>query len=332
MKKLFAAIMAAAMVLALTPATMAVSHRLSKGDAVIKDDDYYDDVVNTVAPGSTFWVFLEDYETGISTGPKSISFDELEILDSDTGKTVKMLTVEKTASRLKINSDDRGWFAKVTVKSVGASSYPDDGYDIVSLVLEYTYDGSEDSTDINIDAIEYEEADDEFEDDEKMFTFEKDDDVDIDLPDSAGTFSGVARRDFDVIASMNTDAITSILNKYPNADLQFFNGNGASFPVNNGKLTFHADSGDHLYEVGSNNTLTDRSSTWSSSKNAFVVSTTTLGKYIISDTKLSSTGSTTGGSSSSTGSTGSSETEYIGTNPLPTNPPVITNPSTGACA
>lgn len=331
MKKIFSAVLALAMIAAAAPVALAATG-YTEGDVYLKDDDYYTDHVSTVAPGSSCYVYLCDYEDGITTGPKSIRIDEMEVLDSDTGKTVKLFSVDKSASRLKVSSDKRAWFAKLTVKSVSSSSYPEDGFDIITLRLEYSYNGSSDETvDVNLDAIEYDEADDEFEEDEKMFTYEKDDDVDIDLPNSAGTFTGTARKDFDIVAAMNTDVDNSLLNKYPNADIRFFNGNGATFPVTNGKLTIYADSGDYLYEV-SGSTLTDRSSTWVSSKNAFVISTTKIGKYIVSDTKLSA--KTSSGSTTTTGSVSSSSSpsnEYIGSTPLPSNP-VVTNPQTGACA
>lgn len=329
MKKLFSALLALAMVAAAAPVALAATG-YSEGDVYLKDDDYYTDHVTSVAPGTSCYVYLCDYEDGITTGPKSISIDEMEVLDSDTGKTVKLLSVEKTASRLKVSSSEKAWFAKLTVKTVSSSSYPDDGFDVDTLTLEYTYDGSDETVDVNLDTIEYDEADDEFEEDEKMFSFDKDDDVDIDLPDNAGSFTGTARKDFEVVASMNTDVDNSLLNKYPNADMRFFNGNGATFPVTNGKMTIFADSGDYLYEV-SGSTLTDRSSTWSSSKSAFVITTTTIGKYIVSDTKLSAKSATSTSSSSSTAASASSQSEYIGSTPLPTNP-AITNPPTGACA
>ena len=235
---------------------------------------------------------------------------------------------------MKVDSDNRGWFVKLSVKSVGSSSYPEDGFDVEELVLEYTYKDSEETVSVNLSDIIYDEADAELEDDEKMFTYDKDDDVDIELPDNAGNFTGTARKDFDVVAAMDTDVDNSLLNKYPNADIRFFNGNGANFPVSNGKMTINADSGDYLYEV-SGSTLTDRSSTWVSSKNAFVINTTKIGKYIVSDTKLSakaSTDSTTSTTPAANNTTSSSNTsEYIGSTPLPSNP-AVTNPQTGACA
>lgn len=336
MKKIFSVMLALAMIAAAAPVALADGTGYTEGDVYQKDDDYYDDRVSTLAPGTSGYVFLCDYDSDVTTkAPKSIKIDEMEVMDSDDGDPVKLLSVEKTASRLKVDSDNRGWFAKITVKSVSASSYPDDGYDVDVLTLKYSYNDDDDCyVDVNLDDIEYEDSDDEFEDDAKMFTYDKDDDVDIDLPDSAGTFTGVARKDFDVVASMNTEVNDSLLNKYPYADMRFFNGSGAVFPVSSGKITIQADSGDYLYEV-SGSTLTDRSSTWSSSKSAFVINTTTLGKYVVSDTKLSAKASTDSTSTTSTGSTStasSSQTsEYIGSTPLPSNP-VITNPPTGACA
>ncbi|MDF3003972.1 MAG: hypothetical protein K0S22_444 [Oscillospiraceae bacterium] len=334
MKKLFSAVLAVAMIVAAAPVALADKTGYTEGDVYLKDDDYYTDHVSSLAPGSSGYVFLCDYEDGETKGPKSISIDEVEVTDSDTGKTVKLLSVEKSASRLKVDSDNRGWFVKLSVKSVGSSSYPEDGFDVEELVLEYTYKDSEETVSVNLSDIIYDEADAELEDDEKMFTYDKDDDVDIELPDNAGNFTGTARKDFDVVAAMDTDVDNSLLNKYPNADIRFFNGNGANFPVSNGKMTINADSGDYLYEV-SGSTLTDRSSTWVSSKNAFVINTTKIGKYIVSDTKLSakaSTDSTTSTTPAANNTTSSSNTsEYIGSTPLPSNP-AVTNPQTGACA
>lgn len=324
MKKLFSAVLAIAMILSVAPVAMAADSL----NVYLKDDEYYDDLVTSVAPGSSCWVYLVQYDKDTTKGPKSISFDDIEVVDSDTGKTVKMLSVDRTATKLKGPGGDRAWFAKITVKSVSTSSYPEDGYDVENCTLEYTYDDHEYTGDVNLSTIEYEEADDELEEDEKMFTYKKDDDVDIDLPDNGGTFTGTARKDFDIIASMNTNVNNTLLNKYPNADMQFYNGNGATFPVTSGRLTIRGDKDDYIYEVGANNSLTDRSSTWSSSKDAFVISTTKIGKYIVSDTKLSASSSSNTDSPSPSSS--SSQSEYIGSVPIANNGG-ITNPSTGAC-
>lgn len=316
MKKLMSALLALASITALS----AVSFALTVGEIYIKeddDDDYYTDHVDTLAPGETGWIFLGFYDKEVyydvsdirvdeeasKEKPNSISIKSGEFTadgeapsdDDVDGKEYapkKIITIASRAEKKKIASSapKYGWFAKITAKNVSASKYPEDGY-TVSEPIEITFKwDNEPSSEfaIDLDAIEYEDSDDEFEDKLKRFEYDKDDDVDIDLPDDGGTFTGTARKDFDIVASMNTKVNNSLLNKYPNADIYFFNGNGANFPVTNGRLTINANSGDYCYKVDSDGKLIDMSSSWSSSKNAFVIKTTVIGKYIISDTKLSS--------------------------------------------
>ena len=235
-------------------------------------------------------------------------------------------THNEVAANNKALRNEYGWFAKIKVKSVKMSSYPEDGYDVEYLLLEYSWDGDDETVEVELDFIGYEEADDELEEDPKMFTYEKDDDVDIELPDSEGTFTGVAKKDFDIIASMDTKVNNSVLNKYPNAYIRFFNGNGAKFPVSKGKLTIYADSDEYCYEVNSNGDYIDLSDTYSSKDKGFVITTTTLGKYIVSDAALRgavSSGSTAAPAPSAPSTAPSTNTTY------PVTSPIISNPNTG---
>ena len=311
MKKLLSAFIVLAMIAMLTAVSFAETDPktgLTYGGVYIKeddDDDYYTDLVDELAPGETGWIYLGAYDNNDDDSkekPYSISITDGEFTadgeadDKDEdGKEYaakKLISISSKAEKKKINSSNPkyGWFAKLSVKNISASKYPEDGYDVtVPIMIEFSWDnGDEDDFEVLLDAICYEEADDEFEDDTKLFKYDKDDDVDIDLPDDDGTFTGVARKDFEITASMNTKVNNSLLNKYPNADIRFYNGNGANFPVTNGRLTIKGNSGDHCYKVESSGKLVDMSSSWSSSKNAFVIKTTVIGKYIVSDTKLSS--------------------------------------------
>ena len=309
MKKFLAVIFAVALMIAMA----AVSFAYHQGQVFVKDDDDDDDYVEadgTLAPGQTAYVYIGEYDSKDKDGkkekPTSISIEELVVEEEDTGDEVKkMITVEKKGEKKKIGGEYH-WFAKIKVKSVSLSNYPEDGYHVDDFQIEYSWDGDDDGLIDNIDLeyICYEEADDELEDDPKLFEFEKDDDVEIDLPDESGVFEGVARKDFEIVAAMDTEVNNSLLNKYPNADIQFFNGNGANFPVTKGRLTIYADDDYYCYEVDGSK-LIDRTSTYSSSEKGFYISTTKLGKYIISDVKLtsssvSSTGSSTGNTTSST--------------------------------
>lgn len=305
MKKLLSALIVLAMIAMLTAVSFAAS--LTEGAIYIKeddDDDYYIDLVDTLAPGETGWIYLGDYDNDDEESkekPYSISITGGEFTadgeaddEDEDGKEYapkKLISISSKAEKKKIASSNPkyGWFAKLTVKKISASKYPEDGYDVtVPITIEYDWDnGGEDDLEVLLDAITYEDEDGEFEDDLLLFSYEKDDDIDIDLPDDGGSFTGVARKDFEIVASMNTKVNNSLINKYPNADIYFFNGNGANFPVTNGRLTLKANSGDYCYKVDSNGKLVDMSNTWSNSQDAFVIKTTVIGKYIISDTKLS---------------------------------------------
>ena len=311
MKKFLTAIFAIALIVAMA----SVSFALTEGGVYIKeeDEDYYDTQIDTLAPGETAYVYIGEYDRDdedTTEKPTSISIEEHDVTEVDSGDEVKkMITVDKKAEKKKVANGEYGWFAKIKAKAISLSNYPEDGYDVMELVIEFDWDGDKDGISpltVDLDHIGYEEAEDEFEDDPKLFEFEKDDDVEIDLPDEAGVFEGVARKDFEIVAGMDTDVNNSLLNKYPNADIQFFNGNGANFPVTKGRLTIYADDDYYCYEVDSSGKLIDRTSTFSSSEKGFYISTTKIGKYIISDTKLASKSSSS--SVSSTGSTTSSTT------------------------
>lgn len=309
-----------------------VSFALTEGYIYKRDDGLYDDDQgSTLAPGTTAWVFLENYTSG-DTAPKSVKLSsDIEFLDADGRESKRLVTIASTAKRLKYASNPTtyGWFAELKVKSISTSSYEEDGYEVVgadaSDAITYRFGGSDKETALNLDTIAYEDGSGEFGDDLMLYTYEKDDDVDIESSNGKLMLTGVARRDFDVVASLTHDPIDSLLNKYSNADLEFYIGNGASFPISNGKITIEADSRSYLYSIGANNTLTDRSSTWKNSEGAFIVNTNKLDSYVVSDTKLNAS---SGSSSTVTPST-PPVTENIGEY-RPAGEEVLINPSTGA--
>ncbi|MBQ4538196.1 MAG: hypothetical protein II995_01165 [Oscillospiraceae bacterium] len=339
MKKFLSILLAMAMIAAMAPIAFAdypseASFSLNHGGVYIKDDDdddYYTEEVDSLAPGETGYVFIANYERDddyefLREEPRSISVEEQDIYDTESDEDIKLISVDSKAEKKKIGDGKYGWFAKIKVKSIKMSSYPEDGYDVEELLLEYSWDGEDYLLPVDLTFIGYEEADDELEEDPKMFSYEKDDDIEIDLPDSEGTFTGVAKKDFDIIASMDTKVNNSVLNKYPNADIRFFNGNGAKFPVSKGRLTIYADSDEYCYEVNSNGDYIDLSDTYSSKDKGFVITTTTLGKYIVSDAALRgavSSGSTAAPAPSAPSTAPSTNTTY------PVTSPIISNPNTG---
>jgi len=344
MKNFLAILLALAMIASVAPVAFAAETPtgayeqpgFTTGNVYVQDEDDDFEEKASLAPGETGYVYIAAYERNNSTyefleeEPKSISVEEQVIYedgdrdDGDEEDEVKLISVEKKAERKKIDDGEYGWFAKIKVKSVKMSSYPEYGYDVDDLVLEYSWDGENCEITVALDSICYEDADEELGEDPKLFSYEKEDDVDITLPDDDGTFTGVARKDFDIVASMDTKVSNSLINKYPNADFRFYNGNGAKFPITKGKLTINGDSNEYCYEVV-NGEYVDLTDTYDSKEKGFVISTTTLGKYVVSDMPLS--GAVSSGSTATPAPV--EPAPSAPTTTYPVTSPIISNPNTG---
>lgn len=132
-----------------------------------------------------------------------------------------------------------------------------------------------------------------------------------------------------ILFSYSTDYISKIAAKYPFAELNFWNGNGAKF---NRVGEFFLSCEDlvgtqFLYQVTSDGKLAEvPGAEWDDSDEGFYFNTRVLGSYVVSDMELDIVEETT--SSSSSSSSSSSESTTIVTPAAP----VISNPSTGAIA
>ena len=315
MKKWFTIAAAAALIAAMAATSMAVS----VGDIVYEDDDDDYEEVTSLTPGEKYYVILvdeDDYDK--DEKPKTIKWDSIEVDDPNEDETLegskakKYASLSSGATRLKTGSGSKkySWGAKLDVKNIKAADY-DDSID-VSGTITWKLDGSTKEHDVSF-SIEYEEGGNEFEEDVMSYEFDRNDDVEIDFPDGDGRLTGTANKDFTLIASMNTDYNSTIGNKYPNANLDFYNGNGVSLTyIKNARLHFEADDDKYLYEITDGNKLVDLSSTYDKGKGEFIVSARSLGKYVISDRKLSASSSASSSStsgkdtSSSSSSSGSS--------------------------
>ncbi|MFV0497018.1 MAG: hypothetical protein ACK5L0_02450 [Candidatus Fimivivens sp.] len=112
-------------------------------------------------------------------------------------------------------------------------------------------------------------------DSEEEFTFECDD-------DSYFTVNTVGQSKLLLAAS--TDFDSDIADLYPDANLNFFYGNGATFNKT-GVLTLAADEGSFLYQLKDDG-MVRLNAEYDEYDEAFTVKTKTLGKYIVSDTEL----------------------------------------------
>lgn len=125
----------------------------------------------------------------------------------------------------------------------------------------------------------------------------------------------------DLLVKADTKYNYDIAEKYPNANLDFFNCYDISFN-RVGELTIAAEKGSYLYQV-KGDSLTPVKATYDEYEEAFKVKTRTLGNYVISDRKLSNTTSPSSSEPSSSEPDSSTPTTTTPTKP---------NPSTGANA
>ncbi len=133
-----------------------------------------------------------------------------------------------------------------------------------------------------------------------------------------------------IVLGFDTEYDEKIDRKYPNARLWYYNGNGASFN-RVGKLYLGGFDDDdyYVYEVGSGSSLTRVNAEYDKYEEAYVISTRTLGRYVVSDTRLSTTTSSSSSSSSSSSGSGTGTgtgTGGTGSSVAPISPPASSRP------
>ena len=89
----------------------------------------------------------------------------------------------------------------------------------------------------------------------------------------------------DILLAADNDFDANIAMIYNAANLNFFNGNGASFNKI-GTLAIPAEEGSFLYKVDNDGRLTKSDAPYDKDEEAFMVRTRTLGRYVISDIDL----------------------------------------------
>lgn len=221
------------------------------------------------------------------------------------------ITIDKSSS-----TQSRDLFGTVTLKKSGS-----DGFNIstsIAVELGYSYASDTDAGDGVITSTPTTFKEGKGFDADREFEFEfKSDSKSRFVVDTVGQGS--------IVLSFDTDPDDKLLKKYPKADLWFFNGNYASFNrVGTLYLGGFDDDDYYVYEVSKSGQLTRVSAKYDSYEEAYKISTRTLGRYVVSDTKLQVTTSSSSSSSSSggtgTGSGTGTGTGGTGTTVVPTTP------------
>lgn len=94
----------------------------------------------------------------------------------------------------------------------------------------------------------------------------------------------------------------TLAKKYPDADLRFINWTARPTFAREGKLSLYMDPDEYIYGVNDDNSLYRLGGTYDENNDAYVITTKTLGHYVISDTALTASGSGSSGGSTTTSS------------------------------
>lgn len=129
-----------------------------------------------------------------------------------------------------------------------------------------------------------------------------------------------------IVLGMDIDFDDDIGDEYPTADLYFYNGNYAQFN-RTGTLYLPGPSGDegdyYVYAIDSKGRLSRVDAEWDEYEECYAIRTNILGRYVLSDEKLSTKSSSSGSSSasSSSGSAAAPESWWLFLRPpLPPRP------------
>jgi|GEM_PF-4242749 len=302
------------------------------GEAIGVNDD--------VAPGQTIYVALAKYDANDKgTRVKKVALTA----ERNSDKTVFANSKDVEVVRLREGSGDRWTFAVLKVKTISASTYSDDGPFSYEGELTVRFeDGTTSAIAVSIDRVAYEEVEGGFgtlSSTPKLFKYEKGDEIDLDSESGYLTIEGEASGSAEVIASVSTETIDAIEDKYgEKATLTYYTCDGSFKRIKNAKVCIDAeDTYKYLYTY-SGNKLTEVSKAYNSSDDEFVMSFGssgfTLGTYVLSDKKLSGAAASSSSEPASTPSEATSTPASQASNVQPSatvNPGYVPrNPSTGA--
>lgn len=206
------------------------------------------------------------------------------------GKLVEKVEIAKKKTNVaKDIAQKYLYFVAVTLKDNGAVKDSD-----ISGTIELRKSGSFDYEDMSLEvdmAISFPTADDNtITTDLQVFSegngFDGDSEEELRFAadeDSYFVVNTIGQKE--ILLSMNTDFDAKIAEKHPNANLDFFNGNGGTFNKT-GTLYLAADKDSFVYRINDNGTMSVLQPEYDSYEEAFAIRTRTLGRYVISDTLL----------------------------------------------
>lgn len=222
----------------------------------------------------TDWDEGSSYVDKLSVVKKRYTGSISSNIDLSNSKYVYFLAI-KTKTRSTTTTSKKDVYGTIKLRKSGDYGFDYDDMQ-VEVEFEVGYTAPEDSNLIPIDPALFIPEEDFDEYDEETFDFEA---------DSYSYFVVNTNNQKKIVLGMDTDYDDDIADRFPNANLDFFNGNGASFNKL-GYLYLYADDSNYIYEVKNDDALKKLNCSYDSYEDCFIVRTRTLGRYVISDKRL----------------------------------------------
>ena len=310
MKKLFMLILSAALLMTMSIGALAAF----EGSIFEYDGSSLEIISGDLVPGKTYYIGLEANKPKDSKAKLSYTCTQVS-----NDKKFSIATTTSLPIAKRKYASDYAYFAELKLKDIPASSYHEDGF-LFDGTVTYRPSGTADGGTGNATITKncaYPAGSGSVYDYQTYHYYSDEGEVELDVDGTDVTIEfNTAGVEYKLLLAMDTKFNETLANKYPNAYLDFYNGNGATFKsARPAIVTIPREGTQYLYEY-SGSTL--KAITTRNSDGDFEFKTTTLGKYVVSDTKLGA--------------------EVIPT-PTPTITPGLTppygghfNPGTGACA
>jgi len=259
------------------------------------------------------WEEGSSYVDSIEVVKKKITPDSRSLGMVVSGQNyVYFLAVEIESSS---STADREIFGEVTLKQKGNKDYAEIDDLEADIAIEIGYDSASSSDtegQIPITPATFKDGNGFDADSEFEFSFEA---------DSDSYFVVNTNGQGKIVLGMDTDYDDDFGDEYPDADLYFFNGNYATF--NRTGTLYLANENDDLYvySISSDGDVSRVDAEYDDSEEAYVIRTRTLGRYVLSNEKLST-------SSRSDKSSSSSQASSAVVRPASSTAPAITSTPT----
>jgi len=297
MKKIFALVLAVAMVLSLASVAMAANTQIGTlGEQALGLDnftltlrekkDVYNDVTGEPIPyGETVYIPLKDLDGNAITDSDAVSSLKISAKWTENGKYIKGVEIAKK---------DGKYF--IIIKTTGSEMSDKDVEGTLTLSGKaFAASDTDKKTKIEkteIDVVltlEYPETkESEITDDAQIFLFNKeelqDEELELTVEDTDITFTVDTTHQAKLVLSYNDDEVEAVEKANPEANLDFHNFNSATFKKT-GTLLIPADEGSYLYEIV-DGAVKAVNAKYDDFEEAFILKTKTLGSYVVSDIQL----------------------------------------------